>query len=187
VSNRAVFLDRDGTINEDPGYIGDPKNFELLPGAAKAIRMLNEAGLLVFIVSNQSGLARGYFKEEDLLKVNAHMFKLLDEEDAYIDGIYYCPHHPDDGCECRKPELELVERAIKEHALDIKDSFVVGDKLTDIELGLKTGAKSVLVLTGYGREEREKLETQPDHISENLLAAAEWIVGCVNHGASKDE
>ncbi|MCK4739417.1 MAG: HAD family hydrolase [Deltaproteobacteria bacterium] len=181
ISEVAVFLDRDGTINIDTGYIGVAEGFTLITGAAVAIRLLNQTGVKVFIVTNQSGIGRGYFTETDLGLVNARMKELLSLEGARIDGIYYCTHRPDDNCDCRKPATALVKRAEAEHAVKAKSSFVVGDKFVDVALGKNVGAKSVLVLTGAGEKEREKFDHStegiiPDLIAKDLLGAAEWIV-----------
>ena len=135
----AVFLDRDGTINEDVGYNNHPSRFRLLPNSAKAINQLNRLGLRVIIVTNQSGVARGYFDESLVITVNEKMETLLAREDAEIDSIYYCPHHPSEGengyrfdCDCRKPKPGMIKRAVKEFDIDLNRSFMVGDKITDI-------------------------------------------------------
>lgn len=188
-----VFLDRDGTINVDHGYIGDPGNVELIPGAARAIKALNESGIKVVIITNQSGIGRGFFSESDLHAVNDKLLELLRIEGVLIDGIYHCPHLPTDGCECRKPGTALIERASKELllgelSLNVRSSFVVGDKLSDLELGSNIGASSVLVLTGKGRSEQEKLivksdkDPGPDHVAKDLWEASQWILLKVKEG-----
>ncbi|MBN1880895.1 MAG: D-glycero-beta-D-manno-heptose 1,7-bisphosphate 7-phosphatase [Deltaproteobacteria bacterium] len=161
---RAVFLDRDGTINVEVGYLNDPEELELIPGAAQAVARLNDAGFIVVVVSNQSGVARGYFTEEDVHAVNRRMVEVLGREGARIDGIYYCPHHPEFGdgeyrkdCGCRKPNTGMVKRAIDDLDIDISRSYVVGDHLGDVLLGVNAGARSIHVLTGHGITEREKL------------------------------
>jgi histidinol-phosphate phosphatase family protein len=170
----AVFLDRDGTINEDRGYIRRPSDLHLIPGAAEAIRALNERGLPVVVISNQSGLARGYFTRSDLTAINAQLVTLLKQDGASIDAMYFCPHLPDDGCPCRKPATALVERAVKK--LDIRCSYMVGDKGTDIALARGAGARAVLVKTGHGSEELAHLAEEPDFIAEDLLSAVTWIL-----------
>jgi len=174
----AVFLDRDGTINLDPaGYLHKPDEVVLITGAAEAIRRLNEFGVKVLIITNQSGLGRGYFKEEDLWKVNTRLEALLAMEGAHIDGIYYCPHHPDEACSCRKPNGELAVRAAREHGLELARSFVVGDKASDVEMAWGVGARGVLVMTGLGPSELEKMSRRPDHVAPDLREAVGWIIG----------
>ncbi len=186
----AVFLDRDGTINEQMGYVNHLDRFVLLPGVGAAIRRLNEAGLPVVVVSNQSGVARGYFPEELVGRVNRKMIDELAAEGARLDGIYYCPHHPRAespeyriDCDCRKPRPGLILRASEELGLDPARSFVVGDRISDIEAARRVGARAVLVLTGYGRGDLEyvlpRKEVRPDHTAEDLGAAADWILGQV--------
>ena len=176
----AVFLDRDGTINEEVNYLSSPEEFKLIPGAGEAIYMFNQANFAVVVITNQSGLARGYFTEETLQKIHQKMCKDLAAHGARIDAIYYCPHHPDDHCSCRKPKTGLVERAAKELGLDLKKSYVIGDRYLDLMLARNIGAKGVLVLTGYGREELEKklpeIGLEPDIIARDLLDAAKRIL-----------
>jgi len=183
----AVFLDRDGTINEQMGYINHTCRFQLLPGAADAIRKLNDAGIPVVVVSNQSGLARGYFPEELLVAVHEKMNRLLAEAGAHVDGIYYCPHHPEAkeerfrvDCDCRKPKPGLVLQASHEMQLDPKRSFVVGDRWSDIKTAANCGAQSILVRTGYGRGDEQYIgpfqKIQPDYKAEDLLGAVALIL-----------
>jgi D-glycero-D-manno-heptose 1,7-bisphosphate phosphatase len=175
----AVFLDRDGTIVVLVDYLDDPKDLVLIPGAAEAIRSFNEAGLKVVIVTNQSALARGFFDEAVLDAVHEQLSRLLEKEKARIDAIYYCPHHPDDKCSCRKPEPGLILKATAEMGIDPDRSYMVGDKIADVKAGQSAGCKGILVLTGYGSGElalREKWDAQPDHIANNLFGASEWIL-----------
>ncbi|MBU0943018.1 MAG: D-glycero-beta-D-manno-heptose 1,7-bisphosphate 7-phosphatase [Proteobacteria bacterium] len=183
----AVFLDRDGTINEQMGYINHTCRFQLLPGAAEAIKKLNDAGIPVVVVSNQSGLARGYFPEELLLAVHEKMARLLAEKGAHVDGIYYCPHHPEakekkfrEVCSCRKPKPGLILQAAEEMNLAPERSFVVGDRWSDIKTAANCGARSILVRTGYGRGDELYIgphqEIQPDYKAEDLLEAVAWIL-----------
>lgn len=183
----AVFLDRDGTINEQMGYINHISRFHLLPGAAAGIRLLNQHNLPVIVVSNQSGLARGYFPQQLLDDVHARMTRLLAEEGAKIDGLYYCPHHPEakeekyrQSCGCRKPKTGLLEKAAEDMNLDLHRSYLVGDRWSDLKCAHQAGATPILVLTGYGRGDKEYIgpsqEIQPAFVAEDLLAAARWIV-----------
>ena len=183
----AVFLDRDGTINEQMGYINHTCRFQLLPGAAQAIKKLNDAHIPVIVVSNQSGLARGYFPEELLVAVHEKMHKLLAEEGARVDAIYYCPHHPEakeerfrESCDCRKPKPGLILQASKELGLDPEKSFVVGDRWSDIKTAANCGATSILVRTGYGRGDEQYIgpqqKIQPDFKADDLTGAVDWIL-----------
>jgi D-glycero-D-manno-heptose 1,7-bisphosphate phosphatase len=183
----AVFLDRDGTINEQMGYINHICRFHLLPGAAKAIKKLNDADIPVVVISNQSGLARGYFPEELLGAVHEKMHSLLAEEGAHVDGIYYCPHHPEAkeerfraACNCRKPKPGLVLTAAEEMGLDPEQSYVVGDRWSDIKTAANCGATSILVRTGYGRGDEQYIgprqQIQPDYKADDLLEAVTWIL-----------
>jgi len=176
----AVFLDRDGTINEQMGYINHLSRFVLLPQAIPAIRRLNQAGLKVVVVTNQSGAARGYFPVSLVAEVHAHMKNLLTAGGAHLDGIYTCLHGPDEGCACRKPQPGLIRQAARELDLDLARSYLVGDRLVDLETAAKAGVKGILVLTGYGRGEYEYLapasRVQPAYVAADLLDAAEWIL-----------
>ena len=176
----AVFLDRDGTIAEEVGYLNHPSRFRMFPFAAAAIRRLNEAGLPVVVVTNQSGVGRGYFPESLVHSVNELMKKDLAATGARIDAIYYCSHTSADRCDCRKPKAGLLERAAREHSLDLPRSFVVGDRYGDIELARNVRARSILVRTGYGEGElawhSAKWPTQPDFVAEDLSKASDWIL-----------
>ncbi len=172
----AVFLDRDGTINEDTGYLSDPKEVRLLPGSAEAVKRLNRASIKVVVVSNQSGVGRGYFTDSDLSAVNKRLKELLKKEGAAVDGLYYCPHHPDDNCGCRKPNTGLTSKAALEHGIDLARSYVVGDKVSDIELAKNAGAKGILVLTGDGVKEKGRLIRPADFVAKDLSEAVRWIM-----------
>ena len=183
---RAVFLDRDGTIIEEVGYLDRPERVELFPWTIDAVRVLNRAGLAVVLVSNQSGVARGFFTEDVVDAVHQRMADLLAEGGARIDAYYYCPHHPDgkvpelaQKCDCRKPGRGLVDRAVKELGIDPLRSFVVGDRWLDVALGRAVGAQSVLVRTGYGASEEQKrpADLAADAVVDNLIAATSWILG----------
>ena len=180
MTSKAVFLDRDGTINEEVNYLSRIEQVKILPNSAKAIKLLNDNGFKIIIITNQSGVARGYFSIERLEEINNHLKNELLKENAIIDAIYYCPHHPDDLCQCRKPKTGLIERARDEHDVDLSSSFVIGDKILDLETGRKMGCKTILVLTGYGSDEvkeKEKWKFRPDQIVQDLYEAAIWILG----------
>jgi len=181
----AVFLDRDGTINEEMGYINHLDRFVLLPSAAAAIRRINESGLKAVVITNQSGAARGYFPVELIDQVHRKMSRLLEEEGAFLDGIYTCTHAPPSkgepgGCGCRKPKIGLMKQAAQELNLDLEKSYVVGDRLKDVEMARNAGAKAILVLTGYGKGELEFLgpssKVQADFVAEDIAEAVEWIL-----------
>ena len=189
----AVFLDRDGTINEEMGYMNHLDRFVLLPGAAAAIRSINESGLKAVVVTNQSGAARGYFPEELIDQVHRKMSRLLEEKGAFLDGIYTCIHAPPSkgesgGCGCRKPKIGLMKQAAQELNLDLEKSYVVGDRLKDVEMARNAGAKAILVLTGYGKGELEFLgpggKVQADFVAEDLVEAVEWILSDMSGKAS---
>jgi D-glycero-D-manno-heptose 1,7-bisphosphate phosphatase len=176
----AVFLDRDGTIAEEVGYLNHASRFRMFPFAAASIQRLNEAEMPVIVVTNQSGVGRGYFPESLVHTVNDLMTRQLADAGARIDAIYYCPHTSAENCSCRKPKTGMLERAAKEHALDLQRSFVVGDRYGDIELARNARARSVLVRTGYGEGElvwhAAKWPAQPDFVAEDLTQAADWIL-----------
>jgi D-glycero-D-manno-heptose 1,7-bisphosphate phosphatase len=183
----AVFLDRDGTINEQMGYINHISRFVMLPRAASGIRLLNEKGIAVVVVSNQSGLARGYFPESLIAEVHAKMNGALAEAGAHVDGIYVCPHHPEAkeerfrlNCDCRKPKPGLFLQAAADLGLDLGRSYVVGDRWSDLKAAAAVQAKGVLVLTGYGRGDYEYIgpgqPVQPAYVAEDIYAAVQWIV-----------
>jgi len=175
------------------GYINHLDRFVLLPGAVAAIRRINESGLKAVVVTNQSGAARGYFPEELIDQVHRKMSRLLEEEGAFLDGIYTCTHAPPSkgesrGCGCRKPKIGLMKQAAQELNLDLQESYVVGDRLTDVEMARNAGAKAVLVLTGYGRGELGLLgptrKVEPDFVAEDLAEAVEWILSDMSEKAS---
>ena len=174
MTNRAVFLDRDGTMAKDVNYCARPEDFELFPNTAKAIKLLHEHGLKVIVVTNQSGIARGYFTEETLAQIHEKMKEELAKESAWVDDIYYCPHHPDDNCDCRKPKPKLVLQAAKEYDIDLKHSFVVGDLEIDIVLGKAVGCHTILI--SPNPEHGECKQETPDYTTSDLYQAARWIV-----------
>lgn len=145
MTNRAIFLDRDGTMAKDVNYCRRPEDFKLFPYTAKAIKLLKKHGFKVIVVTNQSGVARGYFTEETLARIHDKMKRELAKEDAFVDAIYYCPHHPDDNCGCRKPKTKMILQAAQDINIDLSQSYVIGDLKMDIELGKAVGAKTILV------------------------------------------
>ena len=186
MKRRAVFIDRDGTISEEVGYINHPSRFRLFPYAASAIKLLNERGWLAVIVTNQAGVARGYFSETMIQTVHDNLQQSLRNEGARVDAIYYCAHHPSVGeppyrqdCDCRKPKPGLVNRAAKDLGIALEQSWMVGDRYSDIELARNAGVNAALVLSGYGRGEyesqRDSWRYHPDLVSQDLLAAVTSI------------
>jgi D-glycero-D-manno-heptose 1,7-bisphosphate phosphatase len=177
---RAVFLDRDGTIGEELGYVNHIDRFQMFTYAAEAIRQLNQAEIPVIVVTNQSGIARNIFPESLVHEVHKKMVAELAAGGAWIDAIYFCPHKSEDACECRKPNPGLLEQAAREHALDLASSWIVGDRYADLEMGHAAGARGILVMTGYGRGEHELHRTAwprpPDALAENLKDAVRLIL-----------
>lgn len=175
-----VFLDRDGTICEEMGYLNHISRLRIFPFAARAIRRLNEANLPVIVVTNQSGISRGIFPESLVVEIHQRMTEELVAQGARLDGFYYCAHTRQDDCDCRKPLPGLLLRAAREHGIDLARSFVVGDRYGDIELAHAVGGRGLLVLTGYGRGEyelhNEEWPRQPDSVVEGLPEAVETIL-----------
>ncbi len=187
MSRRFVLLDRDGTINEElaPAYVLEPGQLRLIRGAAPAIHRLRELGLGVVIVTNQSPVGRGWITPSQLDAIHAHLLDLLAQDGAVVDGVYACPHRPNEGCDCRKPSTGLAIRAAAEHGFDPGDAFVVGDHLSDMELGRAVGATTILLLTGHGRQELERDAAEvADAVVTDLAAAAELIEQLVSDGAA---
>ncbi len=189
---KAVFLDRDGVICEERGYLKDIQHLRLIPGAAKALRLLHKHGFKIIVVTNQSGVARGYFSEQFVEQVHREIEKMLSKEGARLDDLYFCPHYPDGKvepycieCTCRKPSPGMLLEAGREHGLDLRQSYLVGDKITDLECAYRAGVKGILVLTGYGRDEVKKLDgsymTNPSFVARDLLEAAGWIIKDLKH------
>lgn len=183
----AVFFDRDGTLTEEVGYVNHPSRLRLIRGTAAAVRLCNENGLLAIVVTNQAGVARGYFEESMIRDVHARLRELLVREGARLDAIYYCPHHPREGkppyradCNCRKPRPGMIEQAAREHPIDLARSYMVGDKISDSQFGRRLGLRTVMVMTGYGLGEyefqREDWDHAPDHLARNTRAAVKWIL-----------
>jgi D-glycero-D-manno-heptose 1,7-bisphosphate phosphatase len=187
MKRRAIIMDRDGTICEEVGYVNHVDRTRLLERSAAAIRRVNEAGFQTVVVTNQAGVARGYFTEVLVGDVHDRIRQLLLEQGARLDGIYYCPHHPEVGgeayrkdCDCRKPRPGMLLRAQEEMGIDLAASYMVGDSMRDIEAGHAVGATTVLVLTGYGKGEQEhqaaRWKVRPHHVAADLLDAVDWIL-----------
>lgn len=183
----AVFIDRDGTISEEVGYVNHPTRFQLYPYSSSAVKMLNDKGWLAVVVTNQAGVARGYFSEDIVKQIHGKMERELLDASARLDAVYYCVHHPTVGeppyrldCDCRKPKAGLIKRAASDFEIDLSSSWVVGDRYSDVELARNAGLRSGFVLSGYGRGEweyqRAGWKYQPDIVCENLLEAVELIL-----------
>ena len=179
-SRPAVFIDRDGTIAEEVGYLNHVSRFRMFPFVAAAVRRLNEAGYPVVVISNQTGVARGYFPESLLQEVTQSMTQELSKAGAHVDAVYYCPHASADNCACRKPRTGMLEQAAREHPVDLRRSFVVGDRYIDIELARNAHARGILVRTGYGEGElawhASEWPAPPDFVAEDLAQAVDWIL-----------
>ena len=184
---RAVFIDRDGTISEEVGYVNHVSRYRVFPFAAEAVRELHAAGWLAVLVTNQAGVARGYFAEELIGAVHGALAAELERGGARLDAVYYCPHHPSVGeppyrfdCDCRKPRPGLIRRAAEELGIDLRRSWMVGDRYSDTELARNAGTRAAFVLTGYGRGEYEHQshawQHRPDLVAENLLEAVREII-----------
>lgn len=172
---RFVLVDRDGTVVVEKNYLSDPRQLELIPGAAQGLRRLRKLGLGLLMVTNQSGVGRGYFDKAQVDLIHQRLVEVLAAEGVSLDGIYYCPHTPEDNCLCRKPRPQLVELAAAEHGFDPRLSFVVGDKRCDVELGQNVGATTILVQTGYGRQVAADGLTSPDYLASDVRDAVRII------------
>lgn len=178
-------MDRDGTVTEEVGYVNHVDRLRLLPATAAAVRLINQKGAQAVVVTNQAGVARGYFPEELVIQVHQRLQELLAQEGAYLNGIYYCPHHPKEGppeyrldCDCRKPKVGMPLKAARDLGLDLSRSYVIGDKISDIIMAQRIGATGIFVLTGYGRGEyelyRQRWSVQPHFIADDLMDAVQW-------------
>lgn len=180
----AVFLDRDGTLNEDPGYLGDPSAVVLFPGTGESLSSLKKKiNAKLIVISNQSGIARGLISHQDVNNVNNRINEILSKNSVQIDAFYYCPFHPEfnseDDCACRKPSPELIYKAVEEHEIDLSNSYFIGDSVSDIECGANAGIKTILVKTGYGMETLSILQKQnkfPSFVAENISDACNIII-----------
>ncbi|MEK6776617.1 MAG: D-glycero-beta-D-manno-heptose 1,7-bisphosphate 7-phosphatase [bacterium] len=183
----AVFLDRDGTLNEEVGYLSHPEDLVLIPGSGDAVRRINQSGMAAVVVSNQSGLARGYFDEAALSLIHDRLRGELAKFGASLDGIFFCPHHPEGEveeyrieCACRKPWTGLMDQAVFDLDINLAASYMVGDHIKDIQMAARAGIRSVMVLTGHGQEEWDKADeagrSLPTHVAPDLAAAVDWIL-----------
>ena len=183
----AVFIDRDGTLSEEVGYLNHPSRFSLFAYSSAAIKLLNDNGWLAIVVTNQAGVARGYFSEDIIHEIHDRLTREMEHDGASLDAIYYCAHHPSVGeppyrmeCDCRKPKAGLIRRASSDFEIDLAASWMIGDRYSDIELARNAGLHSAFVLSGYGRGEweyqRTKWEHQPDMVCENLFQAVKSII-----------
>ncbi len=175
-----VFLDRDGTLNYDPGYLRVAAELKLLAGVGPSLARLKRAGARLVVVTNQSGVGRGIITLKDLEAIHARLQGLLEQEDAALDAIYFCPHHPDNGCRCRKPNVGMVERAVSELQLDLRRSYLIGDHARDIQLATRVGAKAILIVTApVDAQSLEMLKvekTLPDAVVKSMTEAVDWIL-----------
>ena len=180
MGNKAVFIDRDGTINIDGPYLDNPDRFEMYPGVGEGIKKLKDDGFKIIVMTNQSGIARGYFTEEVLMSIHKTMAIKFDAFDVKLDGVYYCPHHPDDNCNCRKPNTGLFENAIEEHDIDVNQSYMIGDKILDVCAGQKIGVKTILIPEAHARDEflstKNEWKCHPDYVADDFVDAVEWIL-----------
>lgn len=174
--SKAVFIDRDDTINRDVHYCARPEDFELLLGVGTGVGLLNRKGFKVVIITNQSGISRGYFTTEMLERIHQEMADQLAKYGAHVDAIYHCPHHPAEGCECRKPKPKLAYQAIQDLNIDLQQSFIMGDRLMDVELAITIGCKSVMIPSESGREELKNSGILPDYIAPDFESAVKWII-----------
>ncbi len=188
--NTAIFLDRDGTINVEVGYLDSEDKLSILPEAYEAVRRINESGPKAIVVTNQAGVAKGLFSEDFVRRIHEEISTRLSQRGASIDGFYYCPHHPTEGrepyrrvCACRKPEPGLLLQAARDFDIDLARSYMIGDRYRDIETAHRVGAKGVLVLTGYGQDllqeagpDAANAHNAPDYIAADILAAVNWIL-----------
>lgn len=184
---RAVFFDRDGTLNEEVGYVDALSRFRLYPFAASAVRRINQAGMLAVVLTNQSGVGRGMFPEELVASVHERLRSEMQHAGAQLDAIYYCPHHPAAElaqyrveCACRKPSTGMMQQAAAQFSIRLEESFVIGDRYLDIEMAHRAGARGVLVRTGFGQGEWEMFHSngaiQPDHVADNVYEAVQWVL-----------
>jgi D-glycero-D-manno-heptose 1,7-bisphosphate phosphatase len=174
LGKRFILIDRDGTLNEEKEYLSDPNDVELIVGAGDALKKLQDAGFGVVVITNQSGIARGYFNVAQLDRIHARLENILGEFGVRLDGIYYCPHAPDDHCDCRKPLPGLIHQAVKAHAFLPHEAWMIGDKEVDVQVGRTVGARCILVRTGYGKNFQK--DTKADFVVDDVSKAADLIL-----------
>ncbi len=186
-TNIAIFLDRDGTINQEVGYLDSEDKLVVLPSAFEAVRLINISGFKAVVVTNQAGVAKGFFNEEFVRLINGRIQAVMIEKGAVIDRFYFCPHHPSEGidpyrmiCKCRKPEPGLLTQAAVDLDIDLARSYMIGDHLRDVETAHRVGAKGILIMTGHGSDQiqTEQINSlnRPDHIAADILEAVHWIL-----------
>jgi histidinol-phosphate phosphatase family protein len=187
---KAVFIDRDGTINVDVHYLSTPSDLNLYPGVAKGIATLAKGGFLIVIITNQSGIARGNLTHEMLAEIHNRLHALIEESGGHIDAIYYCPHHPDEKCACRKPQPGMLQKAISDMHIDPKQSFIIGDRMLDVEAGKAVGLKAVLVPEAVNEaaveEEKKKSAAKADFECRAFPEAVEFILRASGDSANND-
>jgi len=174
---KAIIMDRDGTLNKDPGYVHKVGDFELLFGVIEGLNLLKD-DYLFFIVSNQSGIGRGYYEEKDFWDFTNHLLSTLEENQIHIERVYFCPHHPDIDCNCRKPKTKFMDDILSEYKIDLDGSWMIGDHPSDVQFGVNAGIKSVFLLTGHGKKHLHELEEkniEPTIMAKNFLDAAKSI------------
>ncbi|WP_162532144.1 D-glycero-alpha-D-manno-heptose-1,7-bisphosphate 7-phosphatase [Candidatus Scalindua japonica] len=178
---KTVFLDRDGTINYERNYVHKIEDFELIPGTLEALRLLTDCNIKIYIITNQAGIARGYYKEKQFLDLTRYMLSCFDKNRCKIEKVLYCPHHPDGTipeytrkCQCRKPGTKLIEDVMDKEKLNANEIALVGDRDSDVEAGFKLGLTTYLVLTGYGREYQN--DTRADYIKPDMLSAVKHLI-----------
>jgi D-glycero-D-manno-heptose 1,7-bisphosphate phosphatase len=181
-SDIAVFLDRDGTVNAEVQYLSSPDKLELIPRTVSAIRELNHLGVRIFIITNQSGVARGFFPESAVLEIHAALREMLKKENAFVDDFFYCPHLPgvadpryDKDCECRKPKPGMLHHAQRKYSVDLRRSYVIGDRCIDVATGKAVGAGTVMVSTGYGSREIDDCRSAPDFFAADLFDGVQYV------------
>jgi D-glycero-D-manno-heptose 1,7-bisphosphate phosphatase len=176
MNDRAVFLDRDGVLMRDTNYVGHVDRVEIIHGAPQALRRLQDAGFRLFVVTNQSGVGRGYFTREAVEEIHTLLNRDFGAAGVRIERYYVCPHHPEDNCDCRKPKPKFLLEAAREYGLDLSRCFMVGDRPSDIQCGRNAGTTTILVMTGAGQETLDAHAVAPDQVAGDIGAAADWIL-----------
>ncbi len=186
MGKKVVFIDRDGTIIINKHYLADPEGVEVYPTVARGIKLLNEAGFQIIVATNQSGIARGLYTHDILAAIHQRMIDDLQAGGAKVDALYYCPHHPDDHCDCRKPETGLIEKAMSEHDLDMNNSYFVGDRMADVKAGYTMGCKTVLIPEKWDlvMTEMEESDIDPNYLGKEFIEGVLWIL---DHHAKKND